>query len=400
MTMTTPADKPVPSFRLDDAEMRTNPYPAYRWLREHAPAYHVPGTSMWILSRYQDIARVLHDHETFSSYPEMEVPMLSLSLQDPPDHTRLRQTVSRAFTPRQIQLLAPRIAAVAEELMAGLPSACDFITAFANPLPLTIICEMLGIPAERKRDMKRWSRAALLTSLSARGIADPEGAMQSSRSMSEFMEYLQEVIAAHRVQPRENIISALLALEKEGVLSPDELRYFCGLLLIAGHETTTQLLANGTYMLAQDPALWEQLKAAPELVPHFIEEVLRYLTPFHRFVRHTTREVEFAGTTIPAHSLVLVLPGSANRDPAQWIDPDRFDIFRDNGAHLAFGAGIHYCLGASLTRLEGKIAFEVLLRRLRRLHLNPRVKPVPIKQYASGVLGWDVLPMLLEAEVA
>jgi cytochrome P450 len=355
---------------------------------------------MWVLSRYQDIVRVLHDHETFSSYLEMEVPMLSLSLKDPPDHTRLRQTVSRVFTPRQIQLLAPRIAAVAEELLAGLPSACDFITAFANPLPLTIICEMLGIPAERKRDMKRWSRTALLTSLSARGFADPEAAMQSSPGMSEFMEYLQEVIAAHRVQPRENIISALLALAEQGVLSQDELRYFCGLLLIAGHETTTQLIGNGAYMLAQDPALLEQLKAAPELVPNFVEEVLRYLPPLQRFVRRTTCEVECAGTTIPANSLILVLPGSANRDPAQWTDPDRFDITRDNGAHLAFGAGIHFCLGAFLTRLEGKIAFEILLRRLRSLRLNPRVKPVPIKKYASGVMGWDVLPMVVEIEVA
>jgi cytochrome P450 len=388
----------VQGFNLNDPEICANPYPTYRWLREHAPAYHVPGTSMWVLSRYQDIVHVLHDHETFSSYPEMEVPMLSLSLQDPPNHTRLRQTVSRAFTPRQIQLLAPRIEVVAEALLADLPSACDFITAFANPLPLTIICEILGIPAERKRDMKRWSRAALLTSLSARGIADPEEAMQSSRGMSEFMEYLHEVIAAHRVQPRENIISALLALEQEGVLSQDELRYFCGLMLIAGHETTTQLIGNGAYMLAQDPALWEQLKAAPEQIPHFVEEVLRYLPPLQRFVRRTTREVEYAGTTIPANSLILVLPGSANRDPAQWPDPDRFDISRDNGANMAFGAGIHFCLGASLTRLEGKIAFEVLLRRLHRIHLNPRVKPVPIKKYASGVLGWDVLPMVLETE--
>jgi cytochrome P450 len=159
MAMAMPADEPVQSFDLNDPEICANPYPAYRWLRENAPVHHLPGTSMWVLSRYQDIDRVLHDHETFSSYPGMEVPMLSLSLQDPPDHTRLRQTVSRAFTPRQIQQLASNIEAVAEELMAGLPSTCDFITAFANPLPLTIICEILGIPAERRRDMKRWSPA-------------------------------------------------------------------------------------------------------------------------------------------------------------------------------------------------------------------------------------------------
>jgi cytochrome P450 len=397
MVMTTSVEKPVQGFNLDDTEMHANPYPAYRWLRENAPVYHLPGTPMWVLSRYQDIARVLHDHETFSSYPGMDVPMMSLLLKDPPDHTRLRQTVSRAFTPRQIQLLAPRMEAIAEELIAGAPSACDFITAFANPLPLTVICEMLGIPAERKRDMKRWSRAALLTSLSARGIADPEEAMKSNRGMSEFMEYLQEVIAAHEVQPRANIISALLALEKEGVLRRDDLRYFCGLLLIAGHESTTQLIGNGAYHLAQEPTLWEQLKAMPELVPNFVEEVLRYHPPLQRFVRRATCDVEFAGTTIPADALIMVLPGSANRDPSQWADPDRFDIQRDNTANMAFGDGIHFCLGAALARLEGKIAFEVLLRRLRSLRLNPRVKPVPVKKYSSGVLGWDVLPMILEA---
>jgi cytochrome P450 len=378
MAMAMPADEPVRSFDLNDPEICANPYPAYRWLRENAPVYHLPGTSMWVLSRYQDIDRVLHDHETFSSYPGMEVPMLSLSLQDPPDHTRLRQTVSRAFTPRQIQQLASNIEAVAEELMAELPSTCDFITAFANPLPLTIICEILGIPAERRRDMKRWSRAALLTSLSARGVADPEEAMRSNRGMSEFMEYLHEVIAAHRVQPRENIISALLALEKEG------------------HETTTQLIANGAYQLTQEPTLWEQLKVKPELVPNFVEEVLRYYPPLQRFVRRTTRDVAFAGTTIPANAQIMVLPGSANRDPSQWTDPDRFDIERDNGASMAFGAGIHFCLGAALTRLEGRIAFEILLRHARSLRLNPRVKPVAVKKYASGVLGWEVLPVIVE----
>jgi cytochrome P450 len=387
-------------FNPDDPEVRADPFPAYTWLRDHAPAYKLPGLPMWAVSRFDDVNRVLRDHRTFSSDMGMEIPMMSLVLKDAPDHDRLRQAVNRAFSPARVQRLAPRIEAIAEELLTRAGGSCDLVDAFASPLPVRVIGEMLGIPVERRRDLRRWSRAALLASVSAAGIADPAQVARENRGLREFMEYLTEVIARHRVEPCDDVISTLLTLEDEGLLSADEVRYFCGLLFIGGHETTTNLIGNGAHILARDPALWQRLQTEPELVPGFVSEVLRYRSPLQRIVRRATCDVEIAGTVIPANSLIMLLLGAANRDPQRWPDPDRFDVERDSSRQLAFGAGAHFCLGAALSLLEGKIAFDVMLRRLRGLQLNPAGKALPMSSWSSAPLGWEVLPLILDVKPA
>ncbi|MCB1919345.1 MAG: cytochrome P450 [Candidatus Competibacteraceae bacterium] len=383
-------------FDLNDPDTQRDPYPSYRWLREHAPVYRIPGAPMWVLSRHEDISRVLRDHRTFSSNMGIDIPIMSLVMKDPPDHERLRKSLGRAFTPRQIQHLAPRIEMIAETLAAEMDERSEFISAFADPLPITVICEMLGVPTEQRAAMKQWSRDALLASFAAKGFGTPEQLARATRGLEALLAYLDQVIDIHQAQPRDNLISALIAVQREGLLSRDEVRYFCCLLLIAGHETTGNLLGSGMAILAENTELWTRLKTQPEQIPGFVEETVRTRPPLQRIVRRTTCAVEIAGVQLPADALLMLLPGSANRDAGQWSAPDEFALDRDHGGHLGFGAGIHYCLGAPLARLEGRIAFEVLLRRFRTIRLDPERPSMPITGFASGSLGWETLPLCLE----
>ncbi len=385
----------ISGFDLMDPAVHADPYPTYRWLRDNAPVYRVPGAPLWVVSRYADVERILHDHQTFSSDLGMKVPLMSMVMKDPPDHTRLRQTVNRAFTPRNIQHLAPRIEAIAEDLASGLAGPCEFVQAFANPLPVTVICEMLGVPLKQRARMNRYARDALLASFAATGMGSAELRAEAEAGLAALMAILDEAIALHRATPKDNIISALVAEEARGVVDRVELRHLCALLLIAGHETTANLLANGAHMLARDPAMFARLKADPSLIPAFVEELARMKPPLQRLMRRTTREVEVAGTTIPADVSVMLLPGSANRDGEAWEDPDQLDLGRDNRRHLGFGTGIHVCPGASLTRLEARIAFEVLLKRTASIEPDPNRPPSPIVGYGAGSLGWNQLPLIV-----
>lgn len=381
-----------------DPGVHADPYPTYRWLREQAPVYRVPGAPLWVLSRHADIERALHDHHSFSSDLGMKVPLMSMVMKDPPDHTRLRQTVNRAFTPRNIQHLAPRIEAIAEDLASGLAGPCEFVQAFANPLPVTVICEMLGVPLKHRARMNRYARDALLASFAATGMGSAELRAEAEAGLARLMAILDEAIALHRATPKDNIISALVAEEARGTVDGEELRHLCALLLIAGHETTANLLANGAHILARDGAMLDRLKADPALIPAFVEELARTRPPLQRLMRRTTRAVEIAGTTIPADVSVMLLPGSANRDDEAWDDPDGFRPERDNRRHLGFGTGIHVCPGASLTRLEARIAFAVLLKRTRSMKPDPSRAPSPIVGYGAGSLGWNQLPLIVEPE--
>jgi len=388
----------ISGFDLMDPGVHADPYPSYRWLREQAPVYRVPGAPLWVVSRHAEIERILHDHATFSSDLGMKVPLMSMVMKDPPDHTRLRQTVNRAFTPRNIQHLAPRIEAIAEDLASGLAGACEFVQAFANPLPVTVICEMLGVPLKHRARMNRYARDALLASFAATGMGSAELRAEAEAGLGQLMAILDEAIALHRATPKDNIISALVAEEARGVVDHAELRHLCALLLIAGHETTANLLANGAEILARDNDLFDRLKADPALIPAFVEELARTRPPLQRLMRRTTRAVEVAGTTIPADVSVMLLPGSANRDDTAWDDPDDFRLERDNRRHLGFGTGIHVCPGASLTRLEARIAFSVLLKRTRDVRPDPARAPSPIVGYGAGSLGWNQLPLIVESE--
>lgn len=385
----------ISGFDLMDPAVHADPYPTYRWLRDNAPVYRVPGAPLWVVSRYADVERILHDHHTFSSDLGMKVPLMSMVMKDPPDHTRLRQTVNRAFTPRNIQHLAPRIEAIAEDLASGLAGPCEFVRAFANPLPVTVICEMLGVPLKQRARMNRYARDALLASFAATGMGSAELRAEAEAGLAALMAILDEAIALHRATPKDNIISALVADEARGVVDRVELRHLCALLLIAGHETTANLLANGAHILARDPEMFARLKTDPALIPAFVEELARMKPPLQRLMRRTTREVEIAGTTIPADVSVMLLPGSANRDGEAWDAPDRLDLDRDNRRHLGFGTGIHVCPGASLTRLEARIAFEVLLKRAAAIEPDPDRPPSPIVGYGAGSLGWNQLPLIV-----
>jgi cytochrome P450 len=388
----------IRGFNLMDTSVHANPYPTYCWLRERAPVYKMPGVPMVVVSRHEDVKRVLRDHDGFSSNLGMDVPLMSMVMMDGADHTRLRQSINRAFVPRNIQHLGPRITAIADDLVSRLSGPCEFVQALANPLPVTVICEMLGVPLKYRDQMNRYARDALMAAFAATGMGSPELRAEAETGLRALMAILDEAIELHRVAPQDNIISSLVEEERRGTLNREELRHLCGVLLIAGHETTANLLANGAYELAENPALFDRLKAEPQAIARFVEELARTRPPLQRVMRRATRAVEIAGTTIPALSLVMLLPGSANRDAREWDDPDGFDIDRDAHGHLGFGTGIHVCPGASLTRLEARLTFEALFRRVRHIALDPARRPAPIVGYGAGSLGWNKLPLLVELE--
>jgi cytochrome P450/acyl carrier protein len=381
-------------FDLADVAIQANPYPAYAWLRENAPIYPLDGSPMWVVSLHEDIEAILRDPATFASDLGISVPLMSMVLKDAPDHTRLRQTVNRAFTPRNIRHLEPRIGEIARALIDAAPLEMDFVQAYANPLSVTVICEMLGVSLARRDAMNRYARDALLASFAATGMGSPELLAEAREGLGKLMEILDEAIERHLAAPQDNIISTLVAEEAAGVLTRNELRHLCALLLIGGHETTANMIASGAYILAETPDLWRRLKDAPELVARFVEELARLRPPLQRIARRTTREVVVAGATLPPNTLLMLFPGSANRDPAHWPDADTLDLERDGRGHLGFGIGIHTCPGAPLARMEARIAFEALLERSDSIAFDPARRAIPIAGYAAGNLGWNILPLI------
>ena len=357
-------------------EVKENPYPYYAYLRRHAPAYRVEPFGFWAISRYEDVDYAVRNPQLFSSATLFEV-MLgdlnpvpeapSLISSDPPVHTRLRKLVNRAFTPRLIAALEPRIREIASQLIAQVATGSEFdlIADLTIPLPVIVIAEMLGVEPDRRDNFKRWSDDLVSAiNMASGGIAE-EDRSRIRQSIAEFRTYFQHTIEARRREPREDLISGLVRAEEEQqALTADEILGLTTLLLIAGNETTTNLIGNAVLALLDHPAELAKVRADPALVPNLVEETLRYDTPVQNIFRQTTRDVELAGTAIPAGAPLLLLYGSANRDERKFPDPDRFDVTRDTQGHLGYGYGIHYCLGAPLARLEGKVALEALLFQL------------------------------------
>ena len=364
---------------------RADPHPIYRRLRAEQPVCQVVeprGFPLWLVARYVDCASVLRDPrltkdlrklspEHQAVYAPIEEPREVLRrhmlTSDPPDHGRLRALVSRAFTPQRVEGLRPRVEAITESLLDAFEgrATVDLVAELAFPLPVTVIAELLGVPAADRDRFRAWT-----TTLVSTPVTEREMALQRTAAQ-DFAGYFRDLIAARRAEPREDLVSALVHAEEAGDrLGPEELLGTLFLLLAAGHETTVSLLANGAMALMDHPDQRELLQRRPALIGSAVEEMLRYCGPVkHATERWALEDLEIGGQHIAAGQMVLALLLSANRDEERFPDPDRFDIQRSPNKHLAFGAGIHFCLGAPLARLEAQVAIPALLRRSPGLRL-------------------------------
>jgi cytochrome P450 len=369
------------AFNPMDPAFVADPYPTYRRLQAEDPVHHSP-MGFWVLTRYEDVVAALRDprlaKEAIAAFVAARfgapVPAMGLSMldRDPPDHTRLRSLVSKAFTPRVVDGLRPRVQQIVDGLLDGVRDAgtMDLIEEFAYPIPVNVICEMLGVPVEDHERFKGWSLDI------ARGLdsillpADSEVPKRSAAARTGLADYFRELIARRRVAPRADLLSGLIAAEEAGdKLSENELLATCILLLIAGHETTVNLIGNGTLALLRHPDQLRRLRDNPALIGTTIEELLRFDGPVQRTARIPSEDVVIDGRKIPKGEMVMPFIGAADRDPAQFPDPDRLDIGRADNRHIAFGWGIHFCLGAPLARVEGQIAINTLVQRFPQLAL-------------------------------
>jgi len=380
-----------------DAEVMADPYPVYRELRANAPALWSREANSWVLSRYDDVSAALSDPATYSSasgiFPtppgvdmtKLFLPMLIMS--DPPRHTQLRQIASRAFTPRRIAALEPHIKTLVKDLLDQTPETgkWDFVSGFAGPLPAIVIADMLGVPRDDRDQFREWS-TTLVQSNPVRG--EFGAGLDAAAAL---YEYFTAFLAERRAHPQDDLMTALVQAEVNGeYLSEEELLGFCLLLLVAGHETTTNLLSNSAVVLAQNPDVRQQLADDPGLLPAAVEELLRYDSPVQGLARTLTAPVDLHGESMQTGDTVLLLFGSANRDDHAFPHADRFDVNRQPERQVAFGHGIHFCLGASLARLEARIALQILLAR----HPDWEVDlDAAVRLHSGPIRGYISLPM-------
>jgi cytochrome P450 len=364
-----------------------NPFPWYRFMRESQPIHYEPRYRGWQVFRYDEVVRVLSDYAVFSSdFGGQGLLGSSLISVDPPRHRQLRNLVTQAFTPRAVTQLSGRITAIANDLLDRVIAAgrMDVIDDLAYPLPVIVIAEMLGIPQEDRKRFKIWSDAVV-------GASYPEG----GNPQAEMSAYFLNMIEQRRYEAKDDLISALLNAPIDGQhLNQQELLGFCVLLLVAGNETTTNLIGNALLCFDEHPEVMEQLRAEPTLIPGAIEEVLRYRSPVQFMYRQAIADFTLEGHNIRAGQEVLAWIGSANRDERQFPNPDVFDIKRTPNRHIAFGHGIHFCIGAPLARLESKIVLTLMLELLQEIK---RVRSVPLQATGSAVVyGVRHLPITFE----
>ena len=378
-------------YDLYGPEFRADPHATFALMREHDPVLRQPGldpeTLIWFVTRHEDVAAILLDDERFVRDPRLALTDEELGVRDVPpildlidnhmlnrdgdDHRRLRRLVTKAFTPKMVEQLRPRIQTIADELLDAVESRgeMDLSAEYAFPLPITVIAEMLGVPSADHGRFQEWSDAIIMP------VLDEAGVERFNELMTQFVTYLTEFFAARRTEPQDDLVSALLAARDEGdTLSESELFGTVVLLIVAGHETTVGLIGNAVVHLLGHPDQLQLVRDDLSLLPGAIEELLRYEGPVERTLnRWAATDVELGGQTIRRGELVIAILGSAGRDADRFPDPDRLDVCRADSKHLAFGRGSHYCLGAPLARLEAEIALATLFRRLPGLRLA--VKP-------------------------
>jgi cytochrome P450 len=389
----TPADL---GFQPHDPAFIADPYPVFRELRERHPLIYDERTSQWLVTRHADVDRLLRDRRLGRSYlhvasheemgrtppPEWHAPFTELNGngmldREPPDHTRLRRLVLKAFTPRTVEALRDRIQALVDGYIDGIQGAgdIDLIADYIEPLPVTVIADLLGIPEADRHRLRPWSRDICLMYELEPPDASAHKAVTASR---EFSAYLRDLLRERRARPGDDLISELATVVDEGDrLTEDELIGTCVLLLNAGHEASVNGAGNGWWTLFRHPDQLARLRADPGLATTAIDELLRFDTPLALFERWVLDEIEIDGVRLPRGSELALQFASANRDPAAFAAPDELDLGRTPNPHVSFGAGIHYCLGAPLARLELQVAFTTLLRRAPRIRLveTPTWKP-------------------------
>lgn len=375
-----------------NSEWQLNPYPWYQQMREQAPVRFDEQSRTWHVYRFDDVQRVISDHAVFSSEfgrmnqaDDNNRPLQSsLIASDPPRHRQLRALITQAFTPRAVAALQPRIAQIVHEYLDRVVATghMDVIDDLSYPLPVIVIAEMLGIPTAERDQFKRWSDAVVTFENGSGELGS--GQRREVPAMRQMRDYFVEKIAERRAQPKDDLISQLIAAQIAGRrLTEEELVGFCILLLVAGNETTTNLIANAIWCLDENPEQMALLRSQPDLIGGAIEEVLRHRSPVKAMFRITKTDTTIRDQTIRAGQPVIAWLGSANRDAAQFPDPERFDIMRNVNRHIAFGHGIHYCLGAPLARLEAQIALPIMLERLPNLK---RDRDVPLEPLNSPIL--------------
>jgi cytochrome P450 len=389
-------------FNPLDPAFRVDPYPVYRRLLAEAPVYQTP-LGVPAFSRFADCLAILKNHKEFSS-DDRKSPMYAVNqaniketmgpdfdmfvdegdrpflFMDPPDHTRLRRLVNLAFTPRAVEALRPRIKEIVNDLLDAIAEKggdSEVIADLAYPLPVAVICEMLGVPEEDRGEFREWSDE-LVKSLDPGITLTPEQMQVRFEAIKQSRIYFKDLIARRRKTPGDDLLTALISAEEEGdKLSEAELLSISRLVLVAGHETTVNLIANGVLQLLRHPAELARFQDDPGLAPSVVEEVLRFDPPVQFDGRFCVDGAQVNDHVLSPQTFVLLLLGAANRDPEQFEDPDRFDIARNDDRHLAFGYGIHFCLGAPLARLEGQVALQALADRFKSWKLldpNPPYK--------------------------
>ena len=405
----------VQHYDLYSHEFRLSTHETYARMRKETPVHQQPGldgeTPIWFVTRYDDVVALLTDNERFVVDPKLALTPEQLAAfeaagpaadervsenllaKDGDDHRRLRRLVTKAFTPRMMEQLRPRIQEIADDLIdrVGERGRMELVDDFAFPLPITVIAGLLGIPVEDRQRFREWSSNVVTPALT------PELQEVAARRADEFVAYLDDLFARRRAEPTDDLVSALVQAEDAGdTLSQNELYGMVVLLIVAGHETTVSLIANAVLALLSNPDELAKLRADRSLLSSAVEELVRYDSPVERTItRWAAVDVELGGESIRRGELVIAVVGSANRDASQFADPDTLDLRREGGKHVGFGRGPHFCLGAALARLETEIALATLLERLPNLRLaiaeeDLYWRPIPIfRSLASLPVAWD-----------